>query len=111
MAALDRFPSLHSQALRYALAISVVSAATAANYFSAKVINFPYLVSFVGAVAVCSLLGRGPGIIALVSATLASDFFFVPPTFSLTFSSITWFAAANYALVVLLTQVGVRLLV
>lgn len=109
MNAVDRFSSLHSESLRYTLAVGLVSAATAASYFSGEVLNFPYLVSFVGAVAISAFLGRGPGMIALVLATLASDFFFIPPIFSISFSPITWLAAAHYALAVLLILVGVRL--
>ncbi len=93
----DRFPTLRSGSVRYALPVCAVLVAAVAGFFANNVIKFPCLASFVTAVAVSSFLGRGPGIVALLLATLLSDFFFIPPILSLSLNHVTWSVAAVYS--------------
>jgi Domain of unknown function (DUF4118)/Sulfotransferase family len=102
MTVLDRFPTLRSGSVRYMFPVCVLLLITVACFFSAEVIKFPFLVSFVAAVAVSSFFGRGPGIVALLLATLLSDFFLIPPIFSLDLDKVTLSVAAIYCLAFLL---------
>ncbi len=102
MTVVDRFPTLRSASVRYSFPVCVVLLTTVACFLSTEVIKFPYLVSFVAAVVVSSFLGRGPGIVALFLATLLSDFFLIPPIFSLNLDKVTLSVAAVYSLAVLL---------
>ncbi len=109
MTAVDRFPRLRSEPVRYTIPLGVIALATAASYFSGNIVHFPYLVSFVAAVAFSTLFGRGPGTLALILAILASDYFFIHPIFSISLSQITWLVAGHYTLAFLLMLVGVEL--
>jgi hypothetical protein len=105
----ERFPQLRSRGVRYALALVLVGGSSVWFFLAAHVLASPYLVSFMAAVALSSLLGIGPGCVAWVAATLASDFFFTPPIFDLNFDRFTWLAAANYALALLFGRAGAQL--
>lgn len=105
----ERFPQLRSRGVRYALALVLVGGSSVWFFLAAQVLASPYLVSFMVAVGLSSLLGIGPGCVAWVAATLASDFFFTPPIFDLNFDRFTWLAAANYAVALLFGRAGAQL--
>ncbi len=90
----------------YWAAVLFVAVAAATFFVSTSVLSAPYLVPFMLGVGVSSLLGLGPGFVAAVLATLASDFFFIAPILQLNFDRLTLFAAANYGLAVLVARLG-----
>ncbi len=90
----------------YGAAVLFVAAATATVFISSRILSAPYLVPLMMGVGVSSLLGLGPGCLAAVLATLASDYFFIPPVMQLNFDHFTLFAAANYALAILIARTG-----
>jgi hypothetical protein len=105
----ERFPQLRSRGVRYGLALVLVGGSSVWFFVAAHVLASPYLVSFMVAVVLSSLLGIGPGCVAWLAATLASDFFFTPPILDLNFDRFTWLAAANYALALLFGRAGAQL--
>jgi Domain of unknown function (DUF4118)/Sulfotransferase family len=106
---IERLPRLHSGSLAYCLAAVLILLTAAACLFSRDIVNFPYLAAFLAAVVVCTLLGRGPAIVAVILAVLLSDFFFIPPLFSFNFDRVTLAAAGYYASAVLLVLVAARI--
>jgi Domain of unknown function (DUF4118)/Sulfotransferase family len=92
------------------LPVCLVGISAIAIFYSEQVLHAPYLVSFMGAVAVSALFGLIPGFIAIILATLASDFFFIPPLLKLNLDRLTWLAAANYGLALIAVQVSIRVL-
>ena len=57
------------------LPVCFVAASAVAVFYSEHILRAPSLVSLMGAVALSALFGLIPGFIAIVLATLASDFF------------------------------------
>jgi Domain of unknown function (DUF4118)/Sulfotransferase family len=110
MTLIERFPRFRSGQVRYILPVCVVAASTLAFFYSEHVLNSPYLVSFMGAVMISALFGLIPGFIASVLATLASDYFFIPPVMELNLDRLTWLAAANYGFAVIAARAGARVL-
>lgn len=105
---LDAFPKLRLETVRYGIAVSVIVLTTVICFFSKTIVNFPYLLSFMAAVGLCSLLGIGPSIVALLLAIVLSDFFLIPPIFSISFDHVTILAATHYVLAVLVVIWAVR---
>lgn len=99
---------MRSRRAHYALALVLVACSCLWFFWAAHILAAPYLASFMVAVALSSLFGIGPGCVALVAATLASDFFFIPPIFDLSFNRYTWLAAGNYALALLCARAGAQ---
>jgi Domain of unknown function (DUF4118)/Sulfotransferase family len=110
MTLIERFPRFRSVQVRYVLPVCFVAVSIAAIFYSQHFLRAPYLVSFMGAVAVSALFGIIPGFIATALATLASDFFFIPPIMELNLDHFTLVAAANYGLAVLVARVSARVL-
>ncbi|MGI8960486.1 MAG: DUF4118 domain-containing protein [Bryobacteraceae bacterium] len=98
MTLIERFLRLRSGQVRYMLPVCFVAVSAIAVFYSEHLFRAPYLISFIGAVAVSALFGLIPGFMAIVLATLASDFFFIPPVMKLNLDRLTWLAAANYGL-------------
>ena len=92
------------------LPVFFVAVSGIAFFYSEHVLRSPFVVSFMGAVAVSALFGIIPGLIASVLATLASDFFFIPPVLQFTLDHATLLAAANYGLAVIATRASARVL-
>jgi hypothetical protein len=90
--------------------VCFVAVSAVALFYSEHVLHAPYLVSFMVAVGVSALFGLIPGLIAMTLATLASDFFFIPPVMKLNLGRLTLLAAANYGLAMIAARVGVRVL-
>jgi hypothetical protein len=90
--------------------VCFVAVTAAAIFYSEYVLRAPYLVSFMAAVAISALFGVIPGFIATVLATLASDFFFIPPVMKLNLDRLTLLAAANYGLAMIVARAGARVL-
>jgi hypothetical protein len=110
MTFIERFPRLRSGQVRYMLPVCFVAVSAIALFYSEHVLHAPYLVSFMVAVGVSALFGLIPGLIAMTLATLASDFFFIPPVMKLNLGRLTLLAAANYGLAMIAARVGVRVL-
>jgi hypothetical protein len=110
MTFIERFPRLRSGQVRYMLPVCLVAVSAVVLFYSEHVLHAPYLVSFMVAVGVSALFGLIPGLIAMTLATLASDFFFIPPVMKLNLGRLTWLAAANYGLAMIAARVGVRVL-
>ena len=104
----EKFPRLQSETVRYAVPVCAVVITTAGCLFSKEVVKFPYLVPFMVAVAASSFFGLGPALVALVLSMLLSDFFLIPPIFSLSLDHITLLAAGHYALAAFLVIFGAR---
>ena len=67
----------------YELAVAGVLAAYLIVALGNLLFSFPPFIFFAAAVALAfALVGRGPGLVALLAATLLSDFFFVEPAFT-----------------------------
>ena len=64
MTLIERFPRLRSGQVRYMLPVCFVAVSAVAVFYSEHVLRAPYLVSFMGAVAVSALFGLIPGFIA-----------------------------------------------
>src|SRR2546421_9171889 len=96
MTLIERFPRFRSSQVRYVLPVCLVAASTVAAFYSERILSSPFLVSFMGAVGISALFGVVPSFIAGVLATLASDFFFIPPLLELNLDHATWLAGANY---------------
>src|SRR5689334_8695863 len=110
MTFIERFPRLRSGQVRYMLPVCFIALSTISIFYAEHFLHAPYLVSFMAAVAVSALFGLIPGFIAIVLATLASDFFFIPPLLKLNLDRLTWLAAANYGLAMIAVQVSIRVL-
>jgi hypothetical protein len=110
MTLIERFPRFRSGLVRYVLPVCFVAASLASIFYSQHLLRAPYLVSFMAAVAVSALFGIVPGFIATALATLASDFFFIPPIMELNLDHLTLVAAANYGLAVVAARVSARVL-
>lgn len=110
MTLIERFPRFRSGQVRYMLPVCFVAVAVVAIFYSQHVLRAPYLVSFMGAVAASALFGIIPGFIATALATLASDFFFIPPIMELNLDRLTLLVAVNYGLAVLAARASARLL-
>jgi Sulfotransferase family/Domain of unknown function (DUF4118) len=108
MSLLDQFPWLRSRRVGYAFAILSVAGAAICFSYADHIVSAPYLMPFIMAVAFSALFGLGPGLLALLLATLVTAFFFIPPLGTLTLNRATWIAAASYALVLVLTHLGVQ---
>jgi hypothetical protein len=93
----------------YGLAAGLILLTAAGCLFSREVADFPYLAAFVVAVALSTLLGRGPAIVAVILAALLSDYLFIPPIFSFSFDRVTLQAAGYYALAVVLILAAARI--
>lgn len=106
---IERLPRLRSGGLSYCLAGGLIFLTAAGCLFSREIVNFPYLAAFLVAVALSTLLGRGPAIVAVILAALLSDYFFIPPIFSFSFDRVTLQAAGYYALAVILILVAARI--
>jgi len=64
---------------------------------------------FAGAIVTASkVAGIGGGILSVILSTLACDFFFLPPIFTIDFDQTTWTLAAKYGAVALLSYVIFR---
>lgn len=110
MTLIERFPRLRSGQIRYALPVCFVGLSVVAFFYSEHVLRAPYLISFLGAVVISALFGLIPGFIATLLATLASDFFFIPPVMEVNLDRLTFLAAANYGLAVLAVWASARIL-
>jgi hypothetical protein len=110
MSLVEQFPWLRSQRVGYAFAILSVAAAGVCFFYSSHVLSSPYLIPFIMAVACSALFGLGPAFTAVLLATLVTAFFFISSIGTLTPNRATWIAAASYALVLLLTRLGVQFL-
>ena len=92
MTFIERFRRLRSGQVRYMLPVCFIALSTISIFYAEHFLHAPYLVSFMAAVAVSALFGLIPGFIAIVLATLASDFFFIPPLLKLNLDRLTWLA-------------------
>ncbi len=110
MTLVERFPRFRSSQVRYVLPVCLVAASTVAFFYSERVLSSPFLISFMGAVGISALFGVVPGLIAGVLATLASDFFFIPPLLELNLDHSTWLAGANYGLALVAARAGAGIL-
>lgn len=110
MTFVERFPRFRPSRVQYVLPVCLVAASTAAFFYSERVLSSPFLISFMGAVGISALFGFIPGFIAGVLATLASDFFFIPPILQLNLDHSTWLAGANYGLALVATRAGAGVL-
>ncbi len=110
MTFVERFPRFRSPQVQYVLPVCFVAASTLAFFYSSHVLSSPFLVSFMGAVAISAFFGLVPGLIASVLATLASDFFFIPPVMQLNLDRATWLAGANYGLALIAARAGAHAL-
>lgn len=110
MTLIERFPRFRSGQVRYVLPVCFVALSVVALFYSQHVLRAPYLLSFMGAVAVSALFGIIPGFIATALAILASDFFFIAPVMHLNLDRLTLLAAANYGLAVIAARVSARVL-
>ncbi len=78
-------PSSKRRWPKYLFAMAGVAAATAIAWFAEPILNEPNIVMiYLLTIALVALrLGRGPAISASIASTLAYNFFFVPPIFTL----------------------------
>lgn len=106
---IERLPRLRSGGLSYWLAAGLIFLTAGGCLFSREVVDFPYLAAFLVAVALSTLLGRGPAIVAVILAALLSDYLFIPPIFSFSFDRVTLQAAGYYALAAILILVAARI--
>jgi hypothetical protein len=110
MTLIERFPRLRNGQVRYMLPVCLVALSVVAVFYSQHLLRAPYLISFMGAVALSALFGIIPGFIATALATLASDFFFIPPIMSFSLDRLTLLAAANYGLAAIAARVSALVL-
>jgi len=106
MTLVERFPGLRLRQTHYVLAVLFVALSALVFFISAQVLSAPYLVSFMVGVGASAIFGVGPGLLAALLATLASDFFFIPPLMQFNFDHLTLLAAANYALAAIVARTG-----
>src|SRR4051794_9630284 len=99
MILIDQFPWLRSRWTGYAVAGLSIAIGAVGIYYSSQLLKAPYLIPFIMAVSFAALFGLGPGLAALLLATLASDYFFIPPLGTLGLSRMTWVAAGGYGVV------------
>ena len=92
------------------LPVCFVTASAVAVFYSEHILRAPYLVSLMGAVALSALFGLIPGFIAIVLATLASDFFFIPPVMKFNLDRLTLLMAANYGFAMIVARGSLRIL-
>jgi hypothetical protein len=95
-------------ALRYAIAASSIAVAALFFGYSNNVLRSPYLVPFTAAVAFSTVFGLAPGFVALILATLVTDYFFIAPVGTISLNRLTGIAAATYGGGLLLTHVGAQ---
>jgi len=87
-----------SSPVRYASAIAVVAGATLLVALVRAALGYPPFLLLAGAVCIDAVfLGIGPAICALVLATVASDFFFIEPTFAFSFDREVWTLSILYS--------------
>jgi len=70
MTFIEQFPRFRADQVRYMLPVFFVAVSGIAFFYSEHVLRSPFVVSFMGAVAVSALFGIIPGLIASVLATL-----------------------------------------
>ena len=86
-----------SRPVRYAAALGVVAGATLLVAFVRAAWGFPPFLLLAGAVCTSAVfVGIGPGIGALILATIASDFFFIEPTFTFSLNRDVWTLSILY---------------
>ncbi|HEY7209894.1 MAG TPA: DUF4118 domain-containing protein [Bryobacteraceae bacterium] len=107
----ETFPALRARPVRYLASAGIVLVVAAALLFFSTVLDAPFLLSLMAAVAVGALFGCGPGILAIALATLLYDFFFVPPVFRFSFGYPTAIAVSCFVITVLLTRMIERAVV
>ena len=86
-----------SWSVRYASAIAVVASATLLVALVRAALGYPPFLLLAGAVCIDAVfLGIGPAICALILATVASDFFFIEPTFAFSLNREVWRLSVLY---------------
>lgn len=110
MPLLEQFPWLHSRWIGYVFAVLSVAAVAVSLSYAAYVLRSPYLIPFMMAVACSALFGLGPGLAALLLATVITVCFFVPRLDIVTLNPGTWIAIGSYGLALLLTRLAERYL-